>query len=371
MPLIIMDDTIIREKIIYNIALSRADWDAFETSWDFTCHPLLAPLFLNPPAASPPPPFEKGGLIKAAFSKWERQAAERFNTLKANEEELNRIFIDIYGLSDELTPEVEDKDVTVRTADLGREIRSLVSYAVGCMFGRYSLDEPGLIYAGGTWDEGRYHTYKPEEDNILPITSTDYFDDDIVVRFVDFIRTVYGNDTLGENLDFIADALYPNGNGATRERIRRYFLNDFYKDHCKIYQKKPIYWMFDSGRENGFKALIYLHRYDKYTVARVRTDYLHPLQRKYEAEIQRLMMIADLPDTKPGEKAGYARQIENIRKQIDECRSYDQIIAHIANQNIELDLDDGVKVNYRKFQGVEVAKGDGRPPLVMDLFGKF
>lgn len=365
-----------------NINISRADWDSFETSWDFKTHPLISacsnseeilPLLYTDDLVDSivATKWSKTSApIAQAFAAWERECDRRFDTLKANEEELNRIFIDIYGLQDELTPEVEDKDVTVRKADLGREIRSFISYAVGCMFGRYSLDVPGLAYAGGEWDKSKYNTYIPEDDNILPITDAEYFDDDIVVRFVDFVKVVYGKDTLAGNLEFIANALYPNANTTARESIRRYFQNDFFKDHCRIYQKRPIYWLFDSGKQNGFKALIYLHRYDKYTVARVRTEYLHPLQRKYEAEVERMSKLTILPETSARDKGAYKKQIEKISKQIAECRAYDQIIAHIAAQTIELDLDDGVKVNYEKFQGVEVPREDGRGTVKMNLLGK-
>lgn len=365
-----------------NIVHSHTDWDSFETSWDFKTHPLIAihsnreglyPAFSGDEIMKELSIIERGKTsapIAQAFAAWERECNSRFDTLKANEEELNRIFIDIYGLQDELTPEVEDKDVTVRKADLGREIRSFISYAVGCMFGRYSLDVPGLAYAGGEWDKSKYSTYIPEDDNILPITDAEYFDDDIVVRFVEFVKVVYGKDTLAENLEFIANALYPNANTTARESIRRYFQNDFFKDHCRIYQKRPIYWLFDSGKQNGFKALIYLHRYDKYTVARVRTEYLHPLQRKYEAEIERMSKLTILPETSARDKGAYKKQIEKINKQIAECRAYDQIIAHIAAQTIELDLDDGVKVNYEKFQGVEVPREDNKGTVKMNLLGK-
>ncbi len=264
LPIIVGDKNAVDNLVEQNITHSRADWDAFETSWDFKQHPFLA--FRSPEAT-----WGDDDLKYTVEEAWFGAKAfftANWDTLKSNEEELNRIFIDIYGLQDELTPEVEDKDVTVRRADLGREIRSLISYAVGCMFGRYSLDEPGLAFAGGTFDITKYKTYIPEDDNIIPIGSADYFDDDIVVRFTDFVRTIYGESTLGENLQYIADALYPNGNGTARDRIRRYFLNDFYKDHVKIYQKRPIYWLMDSGKKDGFKALFYLHRYDKYTVRR-------------------------------------------------------------------------------------------------------
>ncbi len=311
-----------------------------------------------------------GRLIADKYKEWENECNDRFNTLKANEEELNRIFIDIYGLQDELTPEVEDKDVTVRRAELAREIKSLISYAVGCMFGRYSLDVTGLAYAGGAWDESKYSTFIPDDDNCIPITDADYFDDDMVMRFIEFVKVVYGEDTLAENLEFVASALYPTANTTARERIRRYFTTDFYKDHLKVYQKRPIYWMFDSGKQNGFKALIYLHRYDKYTVARVRTGYLHPLQHKYEAEIDRMKKLAELPDCSARDKSEYKKLTDKLGKQVDECRAYDQIISHIASQTIELDLDDGVKVNYAKFQGVEVPTSDGRGTVKMDLLAK-
>ena len=377
-PLIISDNPRICDLVEKNISSSHIDWDSFETSWDFQTHPLITYRHSVSglkegrvvDSISAALWEDQSWLIKNAYEAWEYNAQLRFNTLKANEEELNRIFIDIYGLQDELTPEVEDKDVTVRKADLGREIRSFISYTVGCMFGRYSLDVPGLVYAGGEWDKSKYSTYIPEDDNILPITDAEYFDDDIVVRFVDFVKVVYGKDTLAENLEFIANALYPNANTSARESIRRYFQNDFFKDHCRIYQKRPIYWLFDSGKQNGFKALIYLHRYDKYTVARVRAEYLHPLQRKYEAEIERMSKLTILPETSARDKGAYKKQIEKINKQIAECRAYDQIIAHIAAQTIELDLDDGVKVNYEKFQGVEVPREDNKGTVKMNLLGK-
>ncbi|WP_101908635.1 BREX-1 system adenine-specific DNA-methyltransferase PglX [Marasmitruncus massiliensis] len=347
------------------VDISRADWDSFETSWDFKTHPLVQLSMAGAFSWGDDEPTKR---LSSAYKAWEMLCEGRFSQLKVNEEELNRIFIDIYGLQDELTPGVEDKDVTIRKADLGRDIRSFISYAVGCMFGRYSLDQPGLVFAGGQFDKQRYKTYLPEEDNVLPIGSADYFEDDIVVRFVEFVRTVYGNDTLSENLNFIADALYPTGNGSAQEKIRRYFLNDFYKDHLKIYQKRPIYWLLDSGKKDGFKALFYLHRYDKYTIARVRTDYLHPLQRKYEAEIKRLEMLATATDN-ARDKAAYRKEIDALQAKIDECRAYDQVVSHIAHQQIELDFDDGVKVNYEKFQGVEVPKDNGKTEK-MDLLAK-
>ena len=287
-------------------------------------------------------------LISDKYNAWEAECDARFNQLKANEEELNRIFIEIYGLQDELTPEVEDKDVTVRRADLGREIRSLISYAVGCMFGRYSLDAEGLAYAGGDWDGSKYRTFLPDQDNIIPICDDEYFDDDIVGKFVCFVETVYGQDTLEENLQFIADAL--GGKGTPREVIRSYFLNDFYADHCKIYQKRPIYWLFDSGKKNGFKALIYMHRYQSDLLARMRTDYVHEQQERYRTQLAHLSDA--LEQASGSERVKLAKQQKKLQEQALEIQKYEEKIHHLADQNISIDLDDGVKHNYELFSDV-------------------
>lgn len=345
------NESVITELVNKNLYLSKSDWDSFENSWDFQHHPLIC----------------KVPTIAEAFSQWQAECEDRFQQLKANEEELNRIFIDIYGLQDELMPEVEDKDVTVRKADLSRDIRSFLSYAVGCMFGRYSLDEEGIIYAGGEWDGSRYHTFIPDADNCIPITDEEYFSDDIVARFVEFIKTVYGSDTLEENLDFIASALGNKGD-TSREVIRNYFLKDFYADHLKVYQKRPIYWMFDSGKQNGFKALIYMHRYDADTVGRVRTDYLHRAQKYVETAMQSAQYTIDNASS-ASEKSKATKAVTKYTKQLAEMKIYDEAIAHIANQRIEIDLDDGVKVNYEKFQGVEVAQ-EGKKALKVDLLAK-
>lgn len=294
-----------------------------------------------------------GYLIADKYKEWETECDTRFSQLKANEEELNRIFIDIYGLQDELSPEVEDKDVTVRKADLQRDIKSLLSYAVGCMFGRYSLDVDGLAYAGGEWDTSKYVTYQPDADNVIPITDEEYFADDIVGRFVAFIRTAYGEDTLEKNLAFIATVLGTKGN-SSREVIRNYFLNDFFKDHCQTYSvtgsgKRPIYWLFDSGKQNGFKALIYMHRYNEDTIGNLRVDYLHRMERIYESEMDRMQdMVDNSSDAREVTKA--AKRKEKLQKQLKECQEYDEKIAHLALSRIAIDLDDGVKVNYRKVQ---------------------
>ncbi len=314
------------------IEISKIDWDAFETSWDFQHHPLL----------------RKVSTIAGAFDQWQTECDDRFNQLKAKEEELNRIFIDIYGLQDELTPEVEDKDVTVRKADLGRDIRSFISYAVGCMFGRYSLDVDGLAYAGGEWDSSKYVSYAADKDNIIPICDDEYFEDDIVGLFVKFVKTVYGADTLDENLKFIADAL--GGKGQPKDVIRNYFLSDFYSDHCKIYQKRPIYWLFDSGKKNGFKALIYMHRYQPDTIARIRTDYVHEQQARYRTALANLEQR--IANASTGERVKLNRKLTTLQAQDTEIRTYEEKIHHLADQMISIDLDDGVKKNYAIFQDV-------------------
>ena len=322
---------------------SAYDWDSFETSWDFKKHPLLRNV----------------STIYEAFTLWQSECEDRFNQLKTNEEELNRIFIDIYGLQDELTPEVEDKDVTVRKADLQRDIKSLLSYAVGCMFGRYSLDVEGLAYAGGEWDSSKYQSYIPDEDNVIPITDEEYLDDDIVSRLCAWLKAVYGADTLEENLDYIAKALGNKGS-TSREIIRNYFLNDFFKDHCQTYSvtgsgKRPIYWLFDSGKQNGFKALVYLHRYTPDTIGNLRIDYLHKMQRVYESEINRMQDMMDHSGN-AREVAAASKRKDKLAKQLKECREYDEKISHLALSRIELDLDDGVKVNYRKLQTAQDGK---------------
>ena len=354
-----------------NIEISRKDWDSFEASWDFKKHPLLRNV----------------STISEAFAQWQVECDDRFNRLKANEEELNRIFIDIYGLQDELTPEVEDKDVTVRKADLQRDIKSLLSYAVGCMFGRYSTYKDGLLFAGEPYslqafvdkmndrpgtisDEELERAYRnegvvvdemffPDADNVIPITDEEYLDDDIVSRLCAWLKAVYGADTLEENLDYIAKALGNKGS-TSREIIRNYFLNDFFKDHCQTYSvtgsgKRPIYWLFDSGKQNGFKALVYLHRYTPDTIGNLRIDYLHKMQRVYESEINRMQDMMDHSGN-AREVAAASKRKDKLAKQLKECREYDEKISHLALSRIELDLDDGVKVNYRKLQTAQDGK---------------
>lgn len=367
-----------------NITISQQDWDSFETSWDFKEHPLIRWSRCLGDATS------IGATIQYYYGRrmpvscplelcyllWQGECNKRFEELKSNEEELNRIFIDIYGLQDELTPDVDDKDVTVRKADLSRDIRSLISYAVGCMVGRYSIYKKGLMFAGGDWSEEPFlqalwddagmqyvqaegnmtpmmdlnpqKVVMPDEDGILPITDDEYFYDDIVTLFVNWVRIVYGEATLEENLKFISDAL--GGKGSPREVIRNYFLNDFYKDHLKIYQKRPIYWLFDSGKKNGFKALVYMHRYQPDTIARVRTDYVHEMQSRYRTAIADVEQRINGAST--SERVKLTKRLTVLQAQAEELRLYEEKIHHLADQMIAIDLDDGVKVNYAKFADV-------------------
>lgn len=323
---------------------SQNDWDSFETSWDFTHHPFIKAITKYPNM------MDIGNIYLAeCYDIWAGECEERFEKLKANEEELNRIFIDIYGLQDELTPEVEDKDVTVRKADLGRDVRSFISYVVGCMFGRYSPTYDGLAYAGGTWDDGKYNIYKPDADGIIPICDDEYFEDDMMGRFVEFVRVVYGDSSLEDNLRFVANAL--GGKGQPKEVIRNYFLNDFYADHCKIYQKRPIYWLFDSGKKNGFKCLIYLHRYQPDTIARIRTDYVHEQQARYRTAIEDLeKQVAAATST--SERVKLTKQLNKVQAQDTELHQYEEKVHALADQMIKIDLDNGVKHNYEIFKDV-------------------
>lgn len=330
------------EKIVdENIKKSKTDWDSFEGSWDFIQHPLINHK-------------QDGPNIETVFKKWESNTDTRFDELKKNEEELNRIFIEIYGLQKELTPEVEEKDVTVRKADLERDIKSFISYAVGCSFGRYSLDDKGLIFAGGEFDHSRYKTYPADKDNILPILPGSYFEDDIVSRFIDFVKVTFGSESLAENLDFIADAIGRKKGETAKETLRRYFLNDFYKDHVHTYKRRPIYWLLTSGKEKAFNCLIYMHRYDKTTLSRIRTDYLHDYQIRLDAKKKDLLNIIE-GDSTAKEISNSKRELKSLDKKIDELKAYDELLHHMADMQIEIDLDDGVKVNYEKFKGL-VAK---------------
>ncbi|MED1740151.1 BREX-1 system adenine-specific DNA-methyltransferase PglX [Bacillus swezeyi] len=319
--------------------ISKKDWDSFETSWNFKTHPITE---------------FNSTTIESAYYKWFQFTDTQFSQLKANEEKVNSIFIDMYGLQEDLTPEVDDSDITIRKADLERDIKSFVSYAIGCSFGRYSLDDDGIIYAGGGFNPTKYKTFPVDQDNILPILPGVYFEDDIVSRFIDFVRITFSEETLSQNLDFVADALGRKKGETAKETLRRYFLNDFYKDHVKTYSKRPIYWLFTSGKERAFNCLIYMHRYDKTTLSRIRTDYLHDYQNRLDAEKKDLLNLIE-GDSSAKEISSAKKELKSLEKKIDELKAYDELLHHMADMQIEIDLDDGVKVNYEKFKGL-VAK---------------
>ena len=346
-PILLSRDKNVITMAEENLSYCHKDWDSFETSWDFGLHPLVNEGFSRRCCNT------KNITVEECFHAWSEECDSRFEQLKINEEELNHIFIKIYGLQGTLTPEVEERDVTVRRANLQRDIKSLLSYAVGCIFGRYSLDVEGLVYAGGEWDSSKYQSFKPDADNVIPLTDEEYLEDDIISRLCEFLKVVYGEDTLEENLDFIAKALGNKGD-SSREIIRNYFLSDFFKDHCQTYSvagsgKRPIYWLFDAGKNHGFKALIYLHRYNADTIGNLRIDYLHRMQRIYESEMSRMQDMID-HSTNAREIAQATKRREKLVKQLKECREYDEKLAHLALSRIQLDLDDGVKKNYRKIQ---------------------
>ncbi len=344
-PILLEDNSEIDEITKNCITISKNEWDSFENSWDYKGHPLIE---LRTETECVRVHEQQNYHIKDVYWVWSQLCDKRFQQLKDNEEKLNRHFIDVYNLQNELTPEIEENDVSVRKADLGRDIRSFISYAVGCMFGRYSLDVDGLAYAGGEWDVSKYVSFAADKDNIIPICDDEYFEDDIVGLFVGFVKTVYGADTLDENLEFIANAL--GGKGQPKDVIRNYFLNDFYSDHCKIYQKRPIYWLFDSGKKNGFKALIYMHRYQPDTIARIRTDYVHEQQARYRTAITDLEQR--IANASTGERVKLNRKLTTLQAQDTEIRTYEEKIHHLADQMISIDLDDGVKKNYAIFQDV-------------------
>ena len=327
-----------------NIFISRNDWDSFETSWEYQSHPLLGEISM-------------GKLISDKFSAWERECRNRFNALKKNEEELNRIFIEIYGLQDELTPEVKDEDVTVRLADRERDVKSLISYLIGIVMGRYSLDVPGLAYAGGEWDNSKYKTYKPDDDGIVPIYRSIGMEDGLTAQLIGLLKLIYGEDTYRQNIDFIAESIGRNSNESSEEALNRYLNDDFFTDHLKIYQKRPIYWLFSSGKNSGFKCLIYMHRYTSDTLARINSRYFLPESTRLKNDLEEL--AGRLARAEGRDRTRLERERQKLAASYNEAIEYGQVLDHMANQYIEIDLDDGVKDNYAKFQSVEMVTDSG------------
>ena len=369
------------------IKISKYDWNTFETAWDFKVSPLVnseryvaefenVKMGENGNVENKKIDKTQITLIEEAYGQYKEFTNNQFLKLKENEEELNRIFIDIYGLQDELTSDVSDKDITIAKIfdtddEINNEIKGnsyvltkadvvkqFISYAVGCMFGRYSLGKEGLVFAGGEFDKNKYSKFIPDEDNCIPITDSEYFSDDIVTRFVEFVKTVYGEETLEENLKFILQAL-SNKNDTPKEIIREYFLKNFYEDHLKRYKKRPIYWLYDAGKKNGFKALIYMHRYNEQTTAKVRIGYLHELQKHYE---RRASFLKDEIESNNNRKKA-EKELKKIKSQLDECKQFDEKMNHLSSEYISIDLDDGVKVNYEKVQ-------TGRDGKKYEILGK-
>jgi hypothetical protein len=336
-PIIIDDDSKEEiEKLVNEcIIICKNDWDMKETSWNYKRK-------FNFNCMS----------VKESYNNWKQQCENNVNNLTRCEERINQLFISIYGLDGEISASDKLFD-KLCSSDIIDYIRTLLSYAVGCMFGRYSLDKEGLVFAGGSWNPDNYQRYQVDLDNIIPINDDEYFGDDIVTKFVNFIKIAFGNDDLENNLKYIADNLGVKGSGTSRDKIRTYFLKDFYKDHLQMYQKRPIYWMFDSGKENGFKALIYMHRYEPNLIGKMRQNYLLPMQHRYA-------------DQKNREKDQVKRSM--FQKKLDEVRDYDLAMELYSSNPVSIDLNDGVKVNYEKFQNIEnTGSSKGRIDLLYKI----
>lgn len=342
-PLILSQENLVEELARSNIEIAENDWNDYETSFNFNTHPLIS--------------FKEKS-ISDAFENWSRYKESNLRQITENEELINKEIIKDYQLCDLIELKYEERDFPVRLADVENDIKSFVSYFVGNVFGRYSLDQEGVIYTDGEFDSSQYTKFVPVEDNLLLITDEDYFENDILHRLVEFMRKIFGEDALEENLKYISEALNPKSKETSRQTIRNYFVKDFYKDHCKMYKKRPIYWMIDSGKQNGVKALFYMHRYDKSRIARFRTDYLHEIQRYYDNDIELTMKTND------------KKRVDKLKKKLQEVTEFDKVVAHIAHQQIEFDLDDGVEHNYELFQSIEVPQGDGQKPLKANLLAK-
>lgn len=318
------------------ISIAKNDWNAYETSWDFTQNPIIRTQQSN---------------LEQAFNAWQQQNADAVAEMKRLEEENNKLFIDAYGLQDELTPDVPDAQITLTRADREKDSQRLVSYALGCMMGRYSLDEPGLIYAHAgnqDFDASRYQTFPADADGIIPLTEMHWFEDDATHRIREFLTAVWGKDTLDANMQWLAESLDKKANETAEDTIRRYLASKFYKDHMQTYKKRPIYWLFSSGKQGAFQALVYLHRYNESTLARMRTEYVMPLISKMSAMANSLESEIENSDS-AAEIKRKEKELQNLHKQQAELSSFEEKLRHYADQRISLDLDDGVKVNYGKF----------------------
>ena len=338
------------------INLAQRDWDAYERSWDFQTIPILKVF------------ADTSSTLESSFKTWIAQNRDIIAKMKRLEEENNRLFIDAYGLADELTPEVPIDQITLTVNPAYRfrgehseeelwsrfrqdTMTELVSYAIGCMMGRYSLDAPGLIYAHNG-NEGfnlsRYTTFPVDDDGIVPLTDSEWFGDDAANRLVEFISKALDTTHLEENLSFLADNLSPKKNGPSRDTIRRYLCDSFFKDHLQTYKNRPIYWLFSSGKQKAFQCLVYLHRYNEATLSRIRGAYATPLFGKFNARLEYLQNAREAADTASAIKK-FQKEIDQMKKKLAELSAFDDELRHYADKRITLDLDDGVKVNYGKF----------------------
>lgn len=354
----------VKQLVKSNLEISTTDWDSYEISCDFMDSPLARL-------------HEPGKPLPSAYESWKTECNERFCQLKANEEELNRIFAEIYHMEGEAPIEVPLDKVSVHIVfdtenDVPEElkgsnyvrtktdeVKSLISYAVGCIMGRYSLDKPGLVLANQGEGLSEYlqqvpdPSFMPDADGIIPLTDVEYFHDDATGLFVDFMAAAFGEEHLEENLEFVADAL--GGTGAPRQVIRAYFRDGFFADHCKTYSvqsagKRPIYWLFDSGKKGGFRALFYMHRYTPDFLARLRTEYVLPQQDRYRTQIDVIDDAMATADRR--EAADLRKRRKKLADQLAETVAYEEKVHHLADQMIEIDLDDGMKHNYALFQDV-------------------
>ncbi|HFX6226570.1 BREX-1 system adenine-specific DNA-methyltransferase PglX [Acinetobacter nosocomialis] len=325
-----------RENVEEMIKFARDDWNVYETSWDFTQNPIIRTQQSN---------------LEQAFNTWQQQNADAVAEMKRLEEENNKLFIDAYGLQDELTPDVPDEQITLTRADREKDSQRLVSYVLGCMMGRYSLDEPGLIYAHAgnqDFDANRYLKFPADADGIIPLTEMHWFEDDATHRIREFLTAVWGKDTLDANMQWLAESLDKKANETAEDTIRRYLASKFYKDHMQTYKKRPIYWLFSSGKQGAFQALVYLHRYNESTLARMRTEYVMPLISKMAAYTNSLETTKESSDS-AAEIKRIEKKLQDLHKQQAELSTFEEKLRHYADQRITLDLDDGVKVNYGKF----------------------
>ena len=333
LPFIVDKDSLseVSDNVEKCICLAKEDWDSYENSWDFKSHPLIGQ-----------------GSLREIYQHWVTKQKEKRDEMIDRENKNNKYFADLYGVENEMDFGCDENNISVRIPDNKNDIKTLVSYFVGCMFGRYSLDKEGVVYAGGDWDYSKYNDSIVDYDNIIPICDDEYFDDDIVARFIKIIEFVYGSEYLEDNIKFIADSL--GQKGTAREGIRSYFLNDFYKDHVKVYQKCPIYWEFSSGKKNGFKCLVYIHRYKSDVIARIRTDYVHELQSRYRTMLEELERR--IIGVSSAERVKCNKQIAKIKEQEEEVHKFEEKIHHLADQYIDIDMNRGIKKNYDLFKDV-------------------